>query len=469
MLISGHRKDNCTAAILLFILLFYIMILTGCNSSGGEEESAEDPPETSQTADPEQWIMHRIKHLDAEGLLIPQVSAKQGSDGNIRIAYFSDGTDFGTENRYDINYLVWDPEADEILSEEILNPQPPDSGGVGLDNCNPLSLVLDNLDHPIIAYQGGFYRDQGPSDGEQSDIMFSIRGEQGWTEYMGAMGYVTRNPFYDGLAGSDLSAAVDSEGDVHIGYQFYYEGMDSYNFNYPDLDYVKREAYSLDNTVSDSDWANIEETVYGSTITQTSAVHRGTGYNCRLLLDSSDSPVVFFSESTDYSSTYGLWFARRNSNGDWDRQWVEQVNSGWAIGDISAAMAPNGTLAVAYTKICLSCDHDEGDHLKYAVQSGNTWDVQVVDESSICGHNPSLAFDSQGNPAIAYYDRQSHSGHNRRYLKFVQRNGAVWSSETVIEDYDFGHHNSLWFDAGDKPFISSYSETADDIAVFEKQ
>ena len=186
------------------------------------------------------------------------------------------------------------------------------------------------------------------------------------------------------------------------------------------------------------------------------------------MLDDNDNPVVFFIEQTDFSDTYGLWFARREINGEWTRQWVEQVDIGWAIGDISAAKGPDGIFAVAYTKICLSCGDDDGDHLKYAVQSGDAWDVQIVDNSSICGHSCSLAFDSQGNPAIAYYDQESHSGYDRKDLRFVLLTGSTWTSEVVARDDDFGHHNSLWFDENNTPFICSYSEADDDIAVFEK-
>ena len=470
MMTFGYHKINYAKLIFLIILLFCILSIAGCNSGsgGGNDESEDDPQGEVGTQDPEEWYMHEIKHIDAEGLLVPQVQAQPGNDGDVRIAYFSDGADYGAENRYDINFLIWDPLTDQIVSEEILDPMPPESGGEGLDSCNPIAMDLGNLDYPIIAYQGGYNRDQGPNDGEQSDIMFSVSTGQGWEEYMGAMGYVERNPFYDGLAGSDLSAAIDSQGNIHICYQFYYEGMDSYNYDYPDLNYVRHNGNTLNNLIGDGEWPDIEETVYGNVFTQTSALHRGIGYSCKLLLDDNDNPVVFFVEHTDHSDTYGLWFARRESNGEWSRQWVEQVSLGWTIGDVSAAKDPDGNFAVAYSKVCQSCDDDEGDHLKYAVQSGNSWDVQVVDETSICGHSPSLAFDSQGNPAIAYYDLRSHSGHNREYLRFAQLNGSTWSSEIVMDDDDFGHHNSLWFDANDRPFICSYSETADDITIFEK-
>ncbi len=445
------------------------MVLYGCNSkkkNGGTGTTSEPP--VYQPTSPRQWDMHLVKHINAEGLLTPGVTAVKGSDGNIRIAYYSDGTDFNNENRYNINYIVWDSVTNSIVSEEMLDPMPPENGGEGLDNCNQLALALNSSNAPVIAYQGGLYRDQAPSDGEQSDVMFSIKAGNSWTEYTGAIGYVDRNPFYDGLAGSDLSLALDSSGNIHIAFQFYYEGMDSYNFEYPALNYVRHERGSIGDPVSDSEWADMEETVYGSVFTQTSAVHRGVGYGCKLLLDNSGNPVLFFAESTDHSNTYGLWFARRNSNGEWSRQWVEKVESGWTIGDISAAKAPNGLFAVAYTKVCLNCDDDEGDHLKYAVQSGNGFDVRVVDQSSICGHSPSLAFDSAGNPAIAYYDKRSYIGRSRKLLKFAQFNGSTWKTETVAQNNDYGHYNSLWFDSNNVPLICSYSEARDNIAIFRK-
>ncbi|MGD9158878.1 MAG: hypothetical protein PVG39_10760 [Desulfobacteraceae bacterium] len=473
MLAFKYQKSNFTFFTSLLVLLVFFLLMTGCNGGdggGNSEEGGDDPSGEGGTPGTAQWYMHEIKHIDAEGLLVPQVSALPGNDGDVRIAYYSDGTDYGSENRYNINLLIWDPDEDNIVSEEMLDPTPPENGGEGLDNCNPLSLALGNLDYPIVAYQGGYSRDQGPGADDQSDVMFSVRDGGVWEEYMGAMGYVERNPLYDGLAGSDLSVAIDSQGYIHICYQFYYEGMDSYNFGYPDLNYVRHNGNTLNNLIGDGEWANIEEKIYGSDFTASSATHRNIGRGCKLLLDDSNNPVVFFVEHTDIGSVnaYGLWFARRESNGEWTRQWVDKVSLGWTIGDVSAAKGPEGNFAVAYSKVCQGCDADEGDHLKYAVQSGNSWDVQVVDESSICGHSPSLAFDSQGNPAIAYYDVQSHSGHNREFLKLASLSGSTWTSETVTEDDDFGHHNSLWFNTDNRPFICSYSEAVDDIAIFEK-
>ena len=474
------RYQKISSKIFKFIitLFFCILLAAGCNGGGGgegeEDTGTGETGDTGGTSDSGQWVMHEIKHIDdAEGLLVPQVSAKQGNDGDVRIAYFSDGTDYNGENRYVINYLTWDPAEDIIVSEEVLDPTPPETGGEGLDNCNPMALALGNLDYPIIAYQGGYSRDQGPSADDQSDVMFSIQNGGVWEEYMGAMGYVPawRGFLPDGLAGSDLSVAIDSQGYIHICYQFYYEGMDSMNFH-PDLNYVRHNGNSLNNIIGDSQWAAIEETVYGNYYNDTHTMQtlRNVGFNCKLLLDDSNNPVVFFVEHTDIISNaaYGLWFARRESNGEWTRQWVENVGRRWTIGDVSAAKDPEGNFAVAYSKVCQDCDDDEGDHLKYAVQSGNSWNVQVVDESSICGHSPSLAFDSQGNPAIAYYDLQSHSGNDREYLKLAHLEGSSWISEIVTENDAFGHHNSLWFDSDDRPFICSYSEAEDDIAVFEK-
>ena len=469
MLTCGQQRIRHTFYSIIIILAGMVFIL-GCKAKeddGGG--SATNEPPVYQPTNPRQWDMSLVKHLEAGGLLTPNVSAVKGSDGDIRIAYFSDGTDYNTENRYNINFILWDTQTDAIISEETLDPSPPETGGEGLDNCNPLAFAMNNLNAPVIAYQGGLFRDQAPSDGEQSDVMLSVRGTNSWSEYTGAIGYVDRNPFYDGLAGSDMSMAIDSTGNIHIVFQFYYEGMDSYNFEYPALNYVRHERNSLGDTISGSEWADREETVYGSDFTQTSATHRGVGYGCKLLLDNSGNPVVFFAEFTDYSNTYGLWFARRNSNGTWSRQWVEQVSNGWAIGDISAAKAADGSFAVAYTKVCLNCDDDEGDHLKYAAQSGNSWNVRVVDQSSICGHSPSLAFDSEGHPAIAYYDKRSYIGRSRKHLKFTQFNGSTWRSETVAEDDDYGHYNSLWFDADNVPVICSYSEAKDNIAIFRKQ
>jgi hypothetical protein len=171
MLTRGHQKIRYTLNII--IILAVMMIIYGCNSKkkNGGTGSTSQPP-VYQPTNPRQWDMNIVKHIEAEGLLTPGVTAVKGSDGNIRIAYFSDGTDYNNENRYNINLILWDSVQNRIISEESLAPSPPETGGEGLDNCNPLALALNNSNVPVIAYQGGLYRDQAPSDGEHNYVQY---------------------------------------------------------------------------------------------------------------------------------------------------------------------------------------------------------------------------------------------------------------------------------------------------------
>ncbi|MBN2418006.1 MAG: hypothetical protein JXL81_01370, partial [Deltaproteobacteria bacterium] len=75
MQVFKYQKTKFDNIKSLLILLFFILFLTGCNSGGGGDEGEDetDPPGTGQTYEPGEWEMHEIKHIDAEGLLIPQV------------------------------------------------------------------------------------------------------------------------------------------------------------------------------------------------------------------------------------------------------------------------------------------------------------------------------------------------------------------------------------------------------------
>ena len=65
----------------------------------------------------------------------------------------------------------------------------------------------------------------------RSTTLFLLgKGDQEWAEYTGAMGYVTRNPFYDGLAGSDMSVAVDSQGNILGDRVLYHPHVDEQPF-----------------------------------------------------------------------------------------------------------------------------------------------------------------------------------------------------------------------------------------------
>jgi hypothetical protein len=335
---------------------------------------------------------------------------------------------------------------------------------IDIDNCRTLGLALGADDNPIIAYQGGAVREGGSE--QQSDVMASILQNDVWNEYTGGIGFVARNPiFTDGLAGKFVAVAVDALGDIHLCYQFFYEGIDAMNFNYPDLLYVKKDG-------SAPETAGTEETVEGNVYNSngSASAQNRVGAYASMIMDTDGNPVIFYDADLSPNSadpdTKGLRVAYRQ-NGVWLHEWVD---TGFEVGGTSCALDPDGNLCVAYyVKGQYTDPHGvtHGQCLKYATKAGSSWTTTLVDESTLCGDYCSLAFDASGNPAIAYYSMQNHSGSIALDdLMLASSNGSAWSSEVVSSTGDIGSYNSLWFDGNGNTYICSYSNTDQAIYLF---
>jgi hypothetical protein len=440
------------------VVFFSLTVIYGCGGGGGggtntvtsvstegneEETNEETPVEVA-------WKATKVKQLQTGGLLSLHVRALQDTNGDVHVTYFTESqTSSGT---YDINYLVWNRDG-------VVTSGDSRAGIIGsIDNCRNLGLALDQDNYPVVSYQGGTIRECGSE--QQSDAMISIKEDVDWEEYTGAIGEVERNPvFRDGLAGMDTSLAFDSNGDVHIAYQFLYEGCDSMNFQYPDLYYVKKDRNSLGEagTVEDQ----VEGNQYGGT-----NIQNDVGDHATIVIDSQDNPVIFYyAELSD--NTKGLRVARQQQDGTWQKQWIE---AGCEVGGISAGIDDGGGLGVAYY-VTTYTDGSEDEHLlKYAREQSSSWSVQVVDDTTLSGRYPSLAFDTSGYPAIAYYEMETYSGYELKNLKLARFDGTSWTDrEVVASTGDVGLYNSLWFDDSGYPMICSYTNTEDSIYIFYQE
>jgi len=106
-------------------------------------------------------------------------------------------------------------------------------------------------------------------------------------------------------------------------------------------------------------------------------------------------------------------------------------------------------------------------YLKFAQFKNDSWQVATVDDSVSCGSYCSLAFNSAGQPAIAYYEIRSHTGRALQNLKFAQMTGGTWQTEQVAQSGDIGKYNNLWFDGNDRAHITTYSASQDAIILFQ--
>jgi len=443
---NKHRQ--LIGAILGFLL---ISVLAACGgSSGGSDATISTGAEPRETTD---WQRNTVRQLQPGGLLTPNIQAQAAGDGKVYLTWFDDEN--ALPGHYNLQVLTWSMDGFQPAEGEALTKI------VTTDNCKSLTMAMDVDENPAVAYQGGEVKACGGE--EQADAMLSLLEHDAWVEHTGAIGFVERNPvFQDGLAGGDMAMAIDANGDIHLCYQFFYEGCDAMNYAYPDLQYVKK----LNNAPGgDVD----EETIEGNTYFEGGGIQNNVGKGCSLILDRNGDPVVFYyAELPD--GVYGLRTAVRSDNA-WESAWVE---TGIQVEDISCAKDREGNLGVAYyvldymdpvtNELSPAC-------LRYAAEplgDDETWRVKMVDETSLCGRYPSLAYNSAGEPAIAYYASESYSGHTLQNLKLASKNGLVWETEVVSSTGDIGLYNTLWFQSDDSPVVCSYSRTDQTIYIFNK-
>jgi len=123
---------------------------------------------------------------------------------------------------------------------------------------------------------------------------------------------------------------------------------------------------------------------------------------------------------------------------------TEMVDSSGNVGYYTSLdFDSDGDPAISYF------DYAQAD-LKYAHWNGSSWVVETVDSTGQVGLYTSLAFDADGNPGISYYDATNY------HLKYAHWDGTKWNIETVDSTDDVGSYTSLAFDNSGKPSISYY-------------
>lgn len=425
------------------------LLLAGC---GGSDSSSADSDTVIIDDGEAVWEFQKLIDLSSNGGLTSNRISVVVDDQEIPHFYYYQGD---TSSDYSLTHQQWDADAGALTTAENILTNDTET----LDNTESFALST-NGDYLYSAYQGGEFREC--NEEVMSDAMFSVYDGSDWSEYTAGIGYVERNPVLtDGFAGANLSMAVDDEGGVHVTYQFYYEGCDSFNTNYPDLLYIYKPA---DDFVTDA----VEETVEGSDLDVDNAQNNVGQFN-QLVLDSDQQPVVFYAaELADTSSTRGLRYAYQE-DGEWVNDWVEEDCD---VEGISAALNPDNQLAVAY--YVSSCDYiDDFEHgVRYAVQGDDGWEISMAEETVLAGEYLSLAFDAQGEPAIAYRSLETYSGIETNDLKLARHNydgDSGWSREQVHGTGDIGWYNTLWFEQDGTANIVSYSNSEEMVYWFTKE
>lgn len=423
-------------------------------------------------------------------------------NGRVHIAYYdvNPNEETNTDYPYRLMYKSFNSSdvfylnsGNTVLEEVLLiDEEPRNRAGLSISVAAGKAMIA----YPVFKL---FDLMDGYDFNNKGDVMIAVRdGANSWRHEIGAYGYVERNQvFVDGLAMSDFCLLGDDLGQVMLTFQFYYEGIDSYNFDYPDLNFITHpvDAFVNDNINAVAD---LEETVEGNTFQSgASGQQARQGDHNTMILDNDGNPVVFYyiDDTVNGSAqVHGLRYSRRIDN-EW--QVPEWIESGINVDCISGAVKSDGGLFVAYTVTNIPDFIDNQTILpsivKYAEQidvitgydeEGEEiheweWEFGFVNYNTICGGFLSLALDSSDNPVVAYYDEMNFTL-NRFFsrVKISRRTeGGNWevfviSPEDVglsnnVSPYDvtpgstdiyyIGKYNHLWLDGYDRIMLSSYS------------
>ncbi len=409
------------------------------------------------------WSKQKIVRPDSNGLKNPFFDALQSLNGNIHFVYYNyDGQkDDHGQLQYNLKHLEWNP-----LTQE------PHMGlaSVTIETVNhsdQISLAQDAQGQLYLAYRGGEVK---ACNGAKvlADAMFSVFDGESWQPYLGAQGYVARSggPFTDGHAGSKVEVAVDSQSNVHLIYQYMYEGCDATNFAFPDLFYVQKQPSQF---VQDNrDASTIEEQISGNDYVTGGNFQNDTGSITDIVIDQNDNPIIFYYEQSATLSK-GLQVSFKKNE-----QWVkESINSDCIVSDVSAAINSNGDLYVAY--VAQSCDDDPDTRfsLRFAkkIMSSSlraTWQDTYLEEGVLVnglGRHLDMALDSSGKPVLVYFELATYTDVELNTLKLIRFNDAWQSSKTLLsQDFKIAVHNKVWLALDGKLNVASFSQ--DDGAIY---
>jgi len=465
IILNLKNKKQLSPALLV---LTYSIMLLGCLSAPDQHEHetytipGSDwgellPNESGHIVDAgvaTGWRKQKIVNPNSNGLMNPYFDAIPTDDGNVQFVYYNYDEQLDDNGQFEFNlqHLVWNPLTNEphLASSTITTVNHSDQISLGQDQHNQLYL----------AYRGGEVK--ACNGGKVlADTMFSVFDGVNWQEYLGAQGYVERSagPFENGHAGSNVRLAVDSNANVHMIYQFMYEGCDATNFAFPDLFYVHKQPFQF--VMDNRQVADIEEQVSGNDYKTGGNSQNDTGTITDLVMDQNDNPVVFYYEQSA-SSGKGLYVSYK-VNGQWLK---EPINKDCIVSDVSAA-TDNGNLYVAY--VAQSCDDDTDTRfsLRFAKKELNdqtqpaTWQDSYLEEGVLVGglgRHLDMAIDNVGRPVVAYYELATYDEVELNKFKMIRFDESWQVSKILLsQGLQLGLHNKVWLASDGKLNVASYS------------
>ncbi|MFA6010515.1 MAG: hypothetical protein WC799_11080 [Desulfobacteraceae bacterium] len=488
------------------LVMALIFLTVGCSKDEKTYTRDDTIPEN------ESWDINTVLDLNtlvpqggSDPYIEPQIAVTQ-DQGRVHIAYFRHNADRATATAHPYCLMYRSFAIDDMFYLNDSNTI--DETVVLLEddgrNIADISIAIAG-GKPVVAYSV-YKRSVIVPDADlnnQGDVMVAVRdGANSWRVEIGAYGYVERNPvFVDGLAQSGFCIKGDGSGHVLLTFQFYYEGVDSYNFIYPDLRYISQPVNAFVNgTIADMETR--EETVQGNVYQNNgSGQQSNSGGNNDLILDQDDNPVVFYYHDNSENGPAldrGLRVGRRVTDNQGATSWQsEYIESGIDVVAIKGAVTSDGRLVVAYTVKDLPDFIDTDVELPYVIKYAEQvnvvtgvdeegedivvrrWHTEFVNYNTICGRFCSLTLDSNDQPVVAYFDEMNFTL-NRFFsrVKVSRREvGGAWTVDLIVPEdvglsnntspldvepglhdiYYIGKYNHLWIDVTDRVYLVSYS------------
>ena len=308
-----------------------------------------------------------------------------------------------------------------------------------------VGLAFDNTGEPVLAYTGG------PSASFRcgaSDLMLaSVSGG-----VLGTPSDIAANSQSSGMPADQAvncsAQNVCNQGDA-TGY-WPAVALDPFSGN---LAVAFRDLHFgfADTDLNSSD---VEFAIGGAYSIYTVDVARGGGSYIRLGFSPTGKAAVVHYNMTKPA----IWLDHQTDQG-WESQ---QLFVGTIHEQLGFAVSSQGLHALAY------CD-DTRQLLTYSESSeGSTWTAPVdVDRDGVTGFYPSLAFDDNGNPAIAYYRCNDYGvgtgcDMNKDGLYLARRSAGIWNTQKISSDSGVsdGQYTALAFVNGKAviAFQSSYTD-----------
>ena len=421
--VAGRKKASRTG-----LIFGAVILLSACadGNSGPKDTDVEKPDNTDDTSTPTvKWTVETIEEANAGA----HASMAIRDNGDIGVAYFSvapyeDGIcdEIDAEAppkrvRFDMRYAskssggTWE-------TETVDSPIYPD-----LEGPAGLSFAFNTNGEPSIAYNGGDVDGRYDYCGASNAVLITKSGGTWTPETASAESNDSTTDLEASQAGFGVgwwpALAYDAAGDpaiIHRDVHFVY--LQSDDKRRADAEFAWRQG--------------------GSWLHEAVDPGEGAGTANAIIFDTEGRPIVFYAIPIESNivSRHGVWAARRNSDGTWDKI---QLHSGATGYRISAAMDPvHGEPVAAFYS-----GPDYGIKIRRLVggedfTNMDLWTSEIVRDARYDeGQYVSLAFSQEGDMALAYFRCRLYDGTNDacnpndEAVVFAVNQRGSWKREVV--------------------------------------